>query len=98
MTKDDLVRAISEMATLSKSESYLVLEELLEIVKVTLESEEDVKISGFGKFEVRKKQERRGRNPQTGEELTIDPRKIVTFKPSAILKDRMNGIQQETAM
>jgi integration host factor subunit alpha len=53
-----------------------------------------VKISGFGKFEVKKKSERRGRNPQTGAEMMIDPRKIVTFKPSTILKARMNGKEQ----
>ena len=91
MTKADLVSAICEQTNLSKSDASDVLEELLGIIKATLESEEDVKVSGFGKFEVKSKSERRGRNPQTGEDITIDSRKIVTFKPSAMLKDRMNG-------
>jgi len=91
MTKNDLVNAITEKANLAKNEAYEVLEELLGLIKGALESEEDVKISGFGKFEVKRKQERRGRNPQTGEEITIDHRKIVSFKPSAMFKERMNG-------
>ena len=90
MTKSDLIIAISEQAKFPKGGASELLEELLGIIKETLESEEEVKISGFGKFEVKSKDERRGRNPQTGEELTIDGRKIVTFKPSATLKDRMN--------
>jgi integration host factor subunit alpha len=91
MTKADLVSAISEQANVPKTEAYELLEELLGIIKDTLESEEEVKISGFGKFEVKRKNERRGRNPQTGEDLTINPRKIVTFRSSGMLKDRMNG-------
>ena len=96
MTKNDLVSAISEQADLSKTEASEVLEELLGIIKATLESDEEVKIPGFGKFEVREKSERLGRNPQTGEDITIDSRRVLTFKPSAMLKDRMNGEQQYT--
>ena len=81
MTKSDMVNAISEQANLSKGEATELLEELLGIIKETLESEEEVKISGFGKFEVKRKNERRGRNPQTGEELTIASRKILAFRP-----------------
>lgn len=92
MTKADLVAAISEQANLLKSEALETLEELLEIIKTTLESEEDVKISGFGNFQVKKKGDRLGRNPQTGEALTIQSRKVVTFKPSGMLKDRMNEL------
>jgi integration host factor subunit alpha len=91
MTKVDLVSAICLQANLPRSEASELLEELLGIVKDTLESEEEVKVTGFGKFEVKRKSERLGRNPQTGERLTIDPRKIVTFKPSGMLKDRMNA-------
>lgn len=90
MTKADLVNTICQQANLSKGEAYEMFEELLGIVKDALESEEEVKIAGFGKFEVKKKRARRGRNPQTGEGITIDPRKVVTFKPSGMLKDRMN--------
>jgi integration host factor subunit alpha len=90
MTKADLVSAICLQANLPRTEAFELLEELLGIIKDTLESEEEVKVTGFGKFEVKRKSERRGRNPQTGEQLTIDPRKIVTFRPSAMLKDRMN--------
>jgi integration host factor subunit alpha len=94
MTKADLVSAICEQANMTKQDASETFKELLGIIKDTLESEEEVKIAGFGKFEVKKKQERRGRNPQTGEGITIDPRKIVTFKPSGMLKNRMNGEQQ----
>lgn len=90
MTKADLIEAISKQTSMAKSDAAEILDELLETIKQTLESEEELKISGFGKFEVKKKQERRGRNPQTGGEITIDPRRIVTFKPSGILKERVN--------
>ncbi len=72
-------------------ESSALFEEFLSIVKSTLESGEDVKISGFGKFEVKQKTDRRGRNPQTGESLTIESRKIVVFRTSAMLRDRINA-------
>jgi integration host factor subunit alpha len=91
MTKNDIVTAISQQASLPKGEAYEMLEELLGIIKETLESAEEVKISGFGKFEVKTKNERPGRNPQTGENITIGSRQVVTFKPAAVLKDRMNG-------
>jgi integration host factor subunit alpha len=93
MTKADLVSAISEQANLPKSAASEIFEELLGILKDTLESGEEVKISGFGNFVVKEKQERRGRNPQTGEEITIDSRKILTFRPSAMLKSRLNEKQ-----
>ena len=96
MTKNDLVSVISEQADLSKTEASEVLEELLGIIKATLESDEEVKVAGFGKFEVKEKADRRGRNPHTGEEITIESRKVVTFKPSALLRDRMNGEQLAT--
>jgi integration host factor subunit alpha len=92
MTKADLLSTINEQIGLPKKDAFEILEELLEIIKVTLESEEEVKIAGFGKFEVKQKNERRGRNPQTGEEIRIDGRKVLTFKPSGILKNRINNI------
>jgi integration host factor subunit alpha len=90
MTKADLTAAIFERTDLLKTDAAEILDELLKIIKQTLESDEEVKILGFGKFEVKKKRERRGRDPQTGEEITITPRKIVAFKPSEILKERLN--------
>lgn len=90
MTKADLVSVIRERTRLSRNDAIEALEELLEIIKATLEAGEEVKIAGFGKFEVKKKNERRGRNPQTGEDITINSRKILTFKPSGILKNRLN--------
>ncbi len=90
LTKTDLVEKIS-MNGLSKKESAAVIETLLETMKHTLESGEDVMISGFGKFCVKNKSRRRGRNPATGEELYLDPRKVVTFQCSGVLKDKING-------
>jgi integration host factor subunit alpha len=64
---------------------------LLEIIKSTLESGEDVLISGFGKFEVKEKNARRGRNPQTGSDLMLGARRVVIFKCSGVLREKMNG-------
>ena len=91
MTKADLVSVIRERTEFSGKEATELVDELLEVIKETLEAEEEVKIAGFGKFEVKRKAERRGRNPQTGEEITIDGRKILSFKPSGILKGRLNA-------
>jgi len=90
LTKADLVEKIS-MNGLSRKESSEVMEALLEIMKQHLESGEDVLISGFGKFCVKNKSKRRGRNPATGEELYLDARKVVTFQCSGVLRDRING-------
>lgn len=67
-----------------------MLEAVFSIVKSTLEQGETLKISGFGSFVVKQKNDRRGRNPQTGESITIDARRVLTFKPSAVLKDAIN--------
>jgi integration host factor subunit alpha len=72
-------------------ESLEMLDSLLEIMKQTLESGEDVLISGFGKFSVKEKMERKGRNPQNGQPMMIAPRKVLTFKCSGKLRDRING-------
>jgi len=89
MTKIELVETITEKLGLAKKEASEHLESVLAIIKDTLASGTDVKIAGFGKFEVKQKKSRRGRNPQTGESLTIESRKIVTYKISSILKDRI---------
>ena len=91
MTKGDIVERVSEKCGVTKKESVDMVESVLNIIKSTLEDGEVIKISGFGKFEVKTKHERRGRNPQTGESITIDARRILTFKPSTILKSAVNG-------
>ncbi|MDD3295001.1 MAG: integration host factor subunit alpha [Geobacteraceae bacterium] len=90
MTKSDIVENVLAKRNLTKREAADIVDTLLDIIKDTLESGEDVKISGFGKFVVNQKQARRGRNPQTGEPLTITARKILTFKPSILLKQELN--------
>jgi integration host factor subunit alpha len=90
MTKADLINTVYKEMNLSKKESAAIINEIFETIKETLERGEKVKISGFGNFIVRKKEPRKGRNPQTGDELEISARKIVTFKPSQILKSALN--------
>ncbi len=91
MTKKDLMERIYPELRFSKKESLDLLESVISIMKSTLESGEDVKISGFGKFEVKQKKDRKGRNPATGEAITIEARRILSFKPSALLRQRING-------
>ena len=88
-TKENLIEAIVQTG-ITKREATQMVESLLETIKQTLEDGEDVLISGFGKFCVKEKKERRGRNPQTGQDLMLDPRRVVTFKSSGVLKDRVN--------
>ena len=90
MTKKELVHAIQANTGMAATDASEVLESLLEIMKATLETGEDIKVSNFGKFEVKQKDERRGRNPQTGEDIVIDRRQVVTFKPAALLKEYLN--------
>jgi integration host factor subunit alpha len=75
----------------TKKKSIETVETLLELIKRSLESGEDVLISGFGKFCINEKKERRGRNPATGEDMMLDPRKVVTFKCSGKLRNRINS-------
>ena len=91
MTKADLVEAIQDNTDMTKADAFDALEGLLGIIKTTLEAGEELKITHFGKFEVRQKTARVGRNPQTGEALTIESRQIVTFRPAALLKKCLNG-------
>ncbi|MGQ9571032.1 MAG: integration host factor subunit alpha [Thermodesulfovibrionales bacterium] len=86
MTKADLVDAIFEKIGLSKKEAQELIEILFDTIKQAFLEGESVKISGFGTFNVRKKTARRGRNPKTGEDLEITPRKTVTFRASNLLK------------
>ena len=90
MTKADLVDKIHANTGLTKDEAFACLETVLETIKETLETAETVKIIGFGSFVVKKKNSRKGRNPQTGEPITITARKVLTFKPSPVLKNRIN--------
>jgi integration host factor subunit alpha len=90
LTKNKIVEQVTELG-FSKNKSVEIVEKLLEIIKRTLEKEEDVLISGFGKFCVKIKNKRRGRNPATGEDLILQNRKVVTFKCSGKLRDHING-------
>ena len=89
VTKNDMIVKIQQLG-FTKKQSADIMESLLEIVKRTLESGEDVLVSGFGKFCVKHKKTRRGRNPATGEDLLLDERKVITFKCSGKLRNRVN--------
>ena len=91
LTKDDLMNSIHQRLGLPKSKSVRLVESLLEMVKLKLEQGEDVLISRFGKFCVKDKHARRGRNPATGEDLMLGSKRIVTFKCSPVLRDKVNG-------
>ncbi|MGD9368172.1 MAG: integration host factor subunit alpha [Desulfobacteraceae bacterium] len=90
LTKAQLVEIIAEQNGFAKNKSIEILEDLLEIIKRTLESGEDTLVSGFGKFCVKEKGRRRSRNPATGSELMLSARKVVTFKCSGKLKEKIN--------
>jgi integration host factor subunit alpha len=86
LTKADIVESVHKKTGFSKKDATILVERIFETIKHTLESGEHVKISGFGKFEVRQKRARRGRNPQTGSAIEISARRVLTFKPSQILR------------
>ncbi len=90
LTKADLVQMVYQKHNLTKAQASEAVRAFLDISKNCLRKGDDLLISGFGKFNVKKKNARRGRNPQTGDELILDARKVVTFKPSGILRDRIN--------
>jgi integration host factor subunit alpha len=90
MTKAEIVEQIYEQVGFSKKESAELVEKVFETIKDTLARGEKVKISGFGNFVVRPKNARKGRNPQTGEEILLDARRVLTFKPSLVLKNLLN--------
>lgn len=91
LTKLNIIDTVQSELNLSKNKSTEVVETLLEIIKSTLATGEEVLVSGFGKFCVNEKDERMGRNPATGEDLMLRPRKVVTFKCSGNLRERLNG-------
>ncbi len=91
LTKVHIIEAIAEQIGFPKNHSSEIVETLLELIKSALESGEDVLISGFGKFCVNEKKERMGRNPATGEAMMMAARKVVTFKCSRQLRDKING-------
>jgi integration host factor subunit alpha len=91
MTKADLIENVYLKTGFSKKESAEIVETVFELIKATLEQGEKIKIAGFGNFVVKEKSTRRGRNPQTGDEIEITSRRILTFKPSQVLKSSING-------
>ena len=90
LTKNDIVMKVHDLG-FTKKKSIDIIEGLLEIIKSTLENEDDVLISGFGKFCVKNKNKRRGRNPATGSDLILRERKVVTFKCSGKLRNKINN-------
>lgn len=90
MTKADIAEKIRTATGLSRKDSAAMMESVFAIMKESLESGETIKVSGFGNFEIKQKNARRGRNPQTGEAITIAARKVLTFKPSSLLNTAIN--------
>ncbi len=90
MTKADIIEAVYEQIGFSKKEAAEVVELVFDTMKDTLSDGEKIKISGFGNFVVREKRARVGRNPQTGTRIMITERRVLTFKPSQVLKDSLN--------
>ena len=90
LKKADIIDSTYNQVGLSRTKSIQAVDSLLEIIKKTLENGEDVLISGFGKFCVKEKRNRRRRNPATEEDLMLDARRVVTFRCSGLLKDKLN--------
>lgn len=90
VTKADIINRLAGQSGLSKTESSEIIQSLLEILKRTLASGEHIQISGFGKFCVKVKQARKGRNPQTGNPLQVKSRRVVTFQCSSVLRGKIN--------
>jgi len=91
LVKDDLIQSLYDNVGFSKGQATKTVESLFEIMKGTLASGEDILISGFGKFLVKNKAQRRGRNPATGEDLTLEARRVVVFKNSSLFVKKING-------
>jgi integration host factor subunit alpha len=94
VTKDHIINSMCQDLDIPKKKAAQLLDSLLELMAKTLESGEDVLISGFGKFCVKQKNARKGRNPATGEDLMLGSRKVITFKCSPILRVKVNGGSQ----
>ena len=90
MTKADMVDLVYEQIGVSKREAARIVETIFDVIKETLERGDNVKISGFGSFNLQHKKPRRGRNPQTGEEITISARRVLSFKASNVLREQLN--------
>ncbi len=95
LTKAHIVENLFAKNLFTKGESAHIVETLFELMKQSLEEGDDVLISGFGKFCVREKSQRRGRNPQTGEPITLSDRKVITFKCSGVLREKINQEEEE---
>ena len=91
LTKSDIIDSVQEETGLPRKRCDELVEELLELIKSTLEAGEDLMISGFGKFCVKDKNERKGRNPATGEDLMLSKRRVITFKCSQSLREKINS-------
>jgi integration host factor subunit alpha len=96
MTKAEIVEQIYERVGFSKKEAAELVEKVFGIIKETLSEGEKVKVSGFGNFVVREKNARKGRNPQTGQEILLEARRVLTFKPSLVLKNVLNETEVGT--
>jgi len=94
MTKADIIEKVYLKTGFSKKESAEIVEQVFDLVKTTVAKGEKIKLAGFGNFVVKEKATRRGRNPQTGEEIEISSRRILTFKPSQVLKSAINGEEE----
>ena len=92
MQKADIARRIHQQAGISETQAAKLLDQILELLKITLQAGEPITISGFGKFTVRSKGARQGRNPRTGEAVMISARRVVSFRPSLVLKTEMNSV------
>lgn len=90
MTKAEIVEAIYRKMGITKREAADLVDSFFELVREQLEDGESIKLSGFGNFDIRQKRSRRGRNPKTGEEIEITARKVLTFKPSQLLRQKVN--------
>ena len=90
LTKKEIIKAVSEENGFLKNQSSEIVESLIEAIKRSLESGDDVLVSGFGKFKVREKKVRKGRNPATGQDLILEPRRVVTFHCSGQLRKKIN--------
>jgi len=91
LTKNHIIDSIQDSLGFSRNKSSEVTEILLELIKSTLQKGDHLMISGFGKFNVKQKKERRGRNPATGDDMMLDPRKVVTFTCSGKLREKINN-------
>ena len=93
MTKADLVEEVTQLGDLTRRDGEVIVDTIFESVIQALQSGDKIEIRGFGSFRIRQRKPRIGRNPKTGKEVPISPRRVMVFKPSAILKQRINGIE-----